>query len=320
MQITQFLVGVVFAACHLFVSYTVPVSVAYSVTEKVLSNLNGTSIASAASSMTSSAALPPASGAAVAFLKKLVYRAAGDEGLAENVLQPGQASPVTPAGAAVTERPHHNFFHNTVNRIVYRTEYQHVPCVDTSGQAFAIYLNMIYLAPLTVLFMRFFFKSYLKRTSPATKNPTRHDAFAKSTRDAMRGVDREIESLGQSAEDGVSSAIMNGASALRGRTAKVANADRHGSLSPENKKFVDSFKGRVSQELEKIGEGEEAAKTRAKEVAKKVADNAAKAEKSNAETSKAGKQEIVKEVENAEKAKVGNAKMVKKEEDPEVKA
>ena len=305
MQITQFLVGVVFAACHLFVSYTVPVSVAYSVTEKVLSNLNGTSIASAASSMTSSAALAPATGAAIAFLKKLVYRAAGDEGLAENVLQPGQASPVAYAGAAVTDRPQHGFFQNTVNRIVHRTEYQHVPCVDTSGQAFAIYLNMIYLAPLTVLFMRFFFKSYLKRTSPATRHPTRHDAFAKSTRDAMRGLDRELESLGQSAEDGVSSAIMNGASALRGRTARVANADRHGSLSPENKKFVDSFKGRVSQELEKIGEGEAAAKTRAKEVAKKVADNAAKTDKTdNDEKAK---------VQNAEKAKVGNAKMVKDE-------
>jgi len=320
MQITQFLVGVVFAACHLFVSYTVPVSVAYSVTEKVMSSLNGTSIASAASSVTSSAALAPASGAAVAFLKKLVYRAAGDEGLAENVLQPGQASPVSYAGAAVTDRPQHHFFHKTVDRIVHRTEYQHVPCVDTSGQAFAIYLNMIYLAPLTVLFMRFFFKSYLKRTSPATKKPTRHDAFAKSTRDAMRGVDRELESLGQSAEDGFSSAFSNGASALRGRTAKVANADRHGSLSPENKKFVDSFKGRVSQELEKIGEGDEAAKTRAREVAKKVADNAAKVEKAeNAENTKAKKAEKAK-VDNAEKAKVGNAKMVKKEVDADLKA
>lgn len=278
MQITQFIVGVAFAACHLFVSYTVPVSVAHSVTEKVVSSLNGTSIASAVSSVTSSAAISPATGAAIAFLKKLIYRAAGDEGLAENVGQPGQASPVAYAAAAVTERPQH-VFHSTINRIAYRTEYQHVPCVDTSGQAFAIYLNMIYLAPLTGLFMRFFFKSYMKRTSPATRHPTRNDAFAKSTRDAMRGVDREIESLGQSAEDGVSTAIMNGASALRGRTARIASSDRHGSLSPENKKFVDSFKGRVSKELEKIGEGEKEARARAREVAKKVADNATKTEK-----------------------------------------
>ncbi|KAF2683725.1 hypothetical protein K458DRAFT_303951 [Lentithecium fluviatile CBS 122367] len=280
MQITQFIVGVVFAACHLFVSYTVPVSVAYTVTEKVFSSLNGTSIASAVSSMTSSTALPPVGGAAIAFLKKLIYRAAGDEGLAENVLAPGETlpSPVTYAGAQITERPQ-QVLHNTVNRIVSRIEYQHVPCVDTSGQAFAIYLNLIYLAPLTVLFMRFFIKSYIKRTSPAVRHPTRHDAFAKSTRDAMRGVDREIESLGKSAEDGVSTAIMNGASALRGRTARVANSDRHVSLSPENKKFIDSFKGRVSQELENIGEGDQATQMRAKEFAKNVADKATKTEK-----------------------------------------
>jgi hypothetical protein len=157
----------------------------------------------------------------------------------------------------------------------------------------------------------------------------------------MRGLDREVESLGQSAEDRFSSAIQN----VRGRAAKVANADRHSSLSPENKKFVDSFKGKVSQELEKIGEGEEAAKSRAKEVAKKIASSAAKADKEgNAEKAKksetpkksgtakkpetlqesetAQEPEIVQDVENpetaqevaeAEKAKVGNAKMVTEE-------
>jgi hypothetical protein len=347
MQITQFIVGVLFAACHLLVSYSVPVSVPYSITEKVMSSLNATSIASAASSMTSSAALSPETGAAIAFLKKLVYRAAGDEGLAENVLQPGQASPVAYGGAAVTESPQHHFFHKNVERIVHRTEYQHVPCVDTSGEAFAVYLNMIYLAPLTVLFMRFFFKSYLKRTSPSTRNPTRHDAIAKSAGDAKRGVERELESLGQSAEDSFSSAVQNGASALRGRAAKVANADRHSSLSPENKKFVDSFKGRLSQELEKIGEGEADAKSRAKEVAKKISNSAAKADKKenaqkadkkenaqkadkkeNAQKAKkqetAQEPETVQDVENpetaqevaeAEKAKVGNAKMVTEETD-----
>lgn len=272
MQITQFIVGVAFAACHLFVSYTVPVSVAYQVADKVLPKLNSTSIASVASSVAESAALPSATGAAIAFLKKLVYRAAGDEGLAENVgLAP---SPVAYAGAGITNQPQH-VIKNTVNRIAYRTEYQHVPCIDTSGQAFAIYLNLIYLAPLTGLFVRFFVKSYLRRTSPNAKHRTGHGAIAKSTRDAIHGVDREIESLGKSAEDGVSTAIMNGASVLRGRTSKVAKGDhRNGSLSPENKKFIDSFKGRVSQELERIGEGEEEMKQRAKKMAKEVVDNA----------------------------------------------
>ncbi|KAF1954752.1 hypothetical protein CC80DRAFT_594801 [Byssothecium circinans] len=266
MQITQFLVGVAFAACHLFVSYTVPVSVPYNVTEKVFSKVNP-SVVSAVSSVTSSAAVAPATGAAIAFLKKLVYRAAGDEGLAENVYQPGDASPISFAQTAVTNQPQ-QVIHNTVNRVFYRTEYQHVPCIDTSGQAFAVYLNLIYLAPLTGLFMRFFFKSYMKRTSPNARHPTNHTVIAKSTRDALRGVDREIESLGKSAEDGFSTAIMNGASALRGRAVKPNGEARNGSLSPENKKFIDSFKGRVSQELERIGEGEEQTKERARKVAK----------------------------------------------------
>lgn len=281
MQITQFLVGVVFAACHLFVSYTVPVSVPYNVAEKVLSKVNASSVASAVSSATSSAVVAPATGVAIAFLKKMIYRAAGDEGLAENVFQPGTQSPVSHDGAAVatpSQAQDHGAIHNTVNRIVYRTEYQHVPCIDTSGQAFAIYLNLIYLAPLTVLFVRFFVKSYIKRTSPNARHPTNREAITKSTRDAIRGVDREIESLGKSAEDGVSSAIMNGASALRGRASKANGDSRNGSsLSPENKKFLDSFKTHVSQELERIGEGEEQTKQRAKKVAKDVVGSNGKA-------------------------------------------
>lgn len=270
MQITQFLVGVAFAACHLFVSYTVPVSVPYNVAEKVLSKVNATSIASAASSATSSAVVAPASGVAIAFLKKMIYRAAGDEGLAENVYQPGESSPASYADSSINQAQ--SPIHSTVNRVVYRTEYQHVPCIDTSGQAFAIYLNLIYLAPLTVLFVRFFIKSYIKRTSPNARKPSSHEVISKSTRDAIRGVDRQVESFGKSAEDGVSSAIMNGASALRGRAAAArSNGDaRHGSLSPENKKYLESFQGRIVEELERAGEGEQETKQRAKKLARDV--------------------------------------------------
>ena len=31
----------------------------------------------------------------------------------------------------------------------YRNDYQHVNCISTSGQAFAIWLNLMYLLPLT---------------------------------------------------------------------------------------------------------------------------------------------------------------------------
>lgn len=57
-------------------------------------------------------------------------------------------------------------------------EYQHitasqqrmegVACIDTSGQAFAIWLSVLYLTPLIVLFVRFFINSYSRGTSRGT--------------------------------------------------------------------------------------------------------------------------------------------------------
>jgi len=90
-----------------------------------------------------------------------------------------------------------------VNReIRYRNEYKEIPCIDTTGQSFAIWFNIIYLLPLTALFVRFFVRSYLKRTSVSTKYPTQHHAITKAGQDAIHGFNRELESLGQSMEDG----------------------------------------------------------------------------------------------------------------------
>ncbi|PSN75018.1 hypothetical protein BS50DRAFT_596145 [Corynespora cassiicola Philippines] len=255
LQITQFLVGASFAGLHLFVSYTVPVSVAYEVAEKVVSKASPSAISSAVESITSSAALPVATGPALNFLRKLVYRAAGEEGLAENVHVSSVAPPVQTVSeyAQVVPEQAQQVIKNVVNKIVTRTEYQTVPCIDTSGQAFAIYLNLIYLAPLTGLFMRFFVKSYLRRTSPNAKHPTKKTVITKATRDAVHGVDREIESLGKSAEDGLSTAINGVANGkVRGRPLKANGDHRVGSLSPANQKFVESVNRKVSQRLEEI--------------------------------------------------------------------
>lgn len=281
LQILQFLLGSTFAAIHLFISYTVPVSVAYKFAEKVAPQANAT-ISSAITSATNSAAeaLPTASGAAVAFLRKLIYRAAGDEGLAENIPVPGSPIPLHQQQHVVAGHPDHhnpvqNFFrhHDTVDRVVYRTEYQTVPCIDNSGQAFAVYLNLIYLAPLTILFMRFFFKSYLRRTSPNAKHQTKHTAISKATRDASHGVEREIESLGKAAEDGFSTAVKKSRDALRGRKINANGGvkdERHGSLSPANKKFVDNVNKKVNQRLQELDEGAEATTKKAKEIAKDI--------------------------------------------------
>ncbi|KAF2715626.1 hypothetical protein K504DRAFT_367785 [Pleomassaria siparia CBS 279.74] len=267
LQITQFLVGASFALVHLFVSYTVPVPVRYEVIDKVLQSSSST-VSSVVSTVTSSEALPTATGAAIAFLKKLVYRAAGEEGLAENIFQPSNHN-IAPVAGTFADHAQQFLRHEPVKRIVYRTEYQAVPCIDTSGQAFAIYLNLIYLAPLTGLFMRFFVKSYLRRTSPNAKHATKLNAMSKAGLDAIHGVDREIGSLGRSAEDGVSSGIQHTKNNIRGRTQKSSET-RNGSLSPENQKFVDSFNRKVSKRLDDIGEGTKDTEKRAKLIAKEA--------------------------------------------------
>ncbi|KAF2997983.1 hypothetical protein E8E13_006711 [Curvularia kusanoi] len=277
MQITQFLVGASFAALHLFVSYTVPVSVAHKIAEQVTSSVEPSSVASSVSSAVSSvtqsagAVMPTSTGPALAFLWKLVYRAAGDEGLAENIPVPGssiipahQSHAPTPIAAA-HENPiqrvlHHNT--HTVDRIVYRTEYQHVPCIDTSGQAFAIYLNLIYLAPLTGLFMRFFVKSYFRRTNPKAKHQSKHTPISKAAGDAIHGVEREIGSISEEGKD---------ANGVRGR--KGVNGDTknpRSSLSPSNQESLNNIKRKVSQRLQEIDSSAESAVEKAKQTANDV--------------------------------------------------
>jgi hypothetical protein len=42
-------------------------------------------------------------------------------------------------------------------------EIRRIPCLQNSGQAFAIWLSILYLLPLTYLFVRFFSGSYIQR-------------------------------------------------------------------------------------------------------------------------------------------------------------
>lgn len=48
-----------------------------------------------------------------------------------------------------------------------------VACVTTPGETFAIWLNVLYLAPLTYLFMRFFVRSYLRRSTQESSSRAR---------------------------------------------------------------------------------------------------------------------------------------------------
>jgi hypothetical protein len=152
MQITQFVFGTNMAAAYLFVHYTIP----YPVGSAALQHLSKAAPA---------AATAVAEAGSIPWLKKLALRAAGAEGIAENV------------GGAVTA-PATGFTQEMMT------------CVDTSGQAFAIMLNVSYLLPLTWLFARFFVRSYLNRKDP--KQPTHMEAAEKAGMDALKGLSREI--------------------------------------------------------------------------------------------------------------------------------
>lgn len=66
-------------------------------------------------------------------------------------------------------------------------------CLDTTGQGFAVWLNVMYLLPLTYLFVRFFVRSYLYRKEPITQRQTPMHAAEKAGLDALKGVSREIQ-------------------------------------------------------------------------------------------------------------------------------
>ena len=97
------------------------------------------SVTSSVSSVVSSAAATAGLGS---WLKKAALRAAGEEGLAENV----RNSRGEPFGI---DAIHASQVETAQKEIRYRIQYHTVHCLDTSGQVFAILLNALYLAPLT---------------------------------------------------------------------------------------------------------------------------------------------------------------------------
>ena len=95
-----------------------------------------------------------------------------------------------------------------------QNQQQHIlmPCITTTGQTFAIWLNVLYLAPLTYLFVSFFIASYIKRSSAESKKartagglkgakarrPSSHLHVAeKAGWDAATGVGREVYGDGE---------------------------------------------------------------------------------------------------------------------------
>ncbi|KFY45672.1 hypothetical protein V494_00837, partial [Pseudogymnoascus sp. VKM F-4513 (FW-928)] len=68
-------------------------------------------------------------------------------------------------------------------------KYETVSCINTSGQTFAVWLNVFYLGPLMYLFMRFFYRSYIRRATPRV-GVGKVGAAAGAVVDAGKGVKR----------------------------------------------------------------------------------------------------------------------------------
>lgn len=136
LQITQFLIGAAYAMLHSFVYYTVPVQVP---------------VYRSAASVVSAAAQATAAVKAASFL----------DGLKMAVF--GAAEAAAPAAIVSASES------AQTDSIIYETQYQATPCTTTIGQTFAIWLNVLYLAPLTYLFASFFVQSYLKRNNAETE-------------------------------------------------------------------------------------------------------------------------------------------------------
>lgn len=177
MQITQFIIGTIMAASHLFVSYSLPVAVPRPVSFSPLSSTISGAGAAANKTNTVSSMGP--------WLKKLILRAAGAEGVAENVVNSqGKLFGIDGSRAAQAVLGK--------QETRYIMEPRTFTCMDTSGQAFAVWLNVLYLLPLTYLFGRFFVRSYLRRAERRASPTVQGHAVEKAGMDALKGVTREI--------------------------------------------------------------------------------------------------------------------------------
>lgn len=212
MQITQFLVGASYAMIHSFVSYTVPVATTVVKT--------ATTTAPAATS-TAADSVPTASAAFLDNLKQLVL------GVASKVTNAAATSVVTdevPTGVANAVLQF-----TTSEEIVY--EEKVIPCIDTQGQTFAIWLNVLYLAPLTYLFVKFFITSYLRRSGAEStrKGKDRRESQVavaeKAGWDAARNLEAEV--YGTPGADGVNGA-SNGKAIKGSPSGKASNGSANG--------------------------------------------------------------------------------------------
>ncbi|KAF2158418.1 hypothetical protein M409DRAFT_71655 [Zasmidium cellare ATCC 36951] len=259
LQILQFVWGASYAAAHLFIQYDIPVSTPYQIASYVKQAASSASSAASAASSTASKVIESpaaATGTLIPLIKKLLLRAVGEEGIAERVTD-NYGDPITSHIEEKIEK-----FNEKTQQIFetrYRTDWTKVNCIDTSGEAFAIYLNLLYLAPLTFLFGRFFIKAYTGRG-----RPRRASHAAKQVLDsghvAHERTEETVEKIGKKAEDEIIAA--------EAKLQKVDAKDIHEQLRRDVKSIKDGTFGRdrrVSDHVQTFERRVKTAAERAKE-------------------------------------------------------
>jgi hypothetical protein len=279
-QIAQFIWGASYAAIHLFIQYDIPIATPYKVLATVSSvAASATSAVASASSEVSKIVESPAAPSVGALIKKFLLRAAGEEGIAERVGIPHDNKPVSQhIEERMAQVSQHAVPAGPTYETKWRTEWTKVNCIDTSGEAFAIYLNLFYLFPLTVLFARFFYKAYMKRTTKPRGASQNAKAIAQDAHTAEKETEKAIEAAGKRAEDKVRNSgakaqekVLDLQKELREDIKKVKEGgkfqSRRVSLAVEN------FEQKVQNAADSIGDAASAASTPKKSSPKKKNNN-----------------------------------------------
>ncbi|GAB7361824.1 hypothetical protein MBLNU230_g1866t1 [Neophaeotheca triangularis] len=314
MQIAQFVFGASYAALHLFIQYDIPIQTPY----QVLSSVQ--SVASTASSAVNSATStveeifesPTAVATYRALIKKLLLRAAGEEGAAERISNDRghhvppkveqkieqfrqEAQPAQPAEPTYETR--------------WRSDYTKINCLDTTGQAFAVYLNLLYLFPLTVLFARFFIKAYThrsgKRRSISENIREAPSNAAKAERETKEYIERNAEAVEDEVRRRSSLAKGDPEEARRQFQEDLKNAkEAAGKAQRRVSERVHSYEGKIGNAAEK---------------AKQTARDAAAGGKDSPQQTPSSKQQSGKELhEVAEQMKKSNDSAI--EDEPETES
>jgi len=259
-QVTQIILCTLFASAHLFVSYCAPISVRYTVTQAISGlpadiSAGVESLSSAASELLSTASLSSLIAQAtqpyaLAWIKKLAFRAAGTEGLAEQVRN-SEGNVFGPEYSDRTETV--ETVKEQLEEYRWNTEWQTTQCLDTSGQAFAIWLNLLYLAPLTLLFMRFLWNNYVQGQPAGRRAGEKRRELSEGVSDAARQTSDTIEAAGMKVEQGlgmVGDKIKQGGKELGIDIDNMLDKIKKEGQDAKNKLDLDGVLNRIKQEVQ----------------------------------------------------------------------